>query len=89
LTSSYVSHVQVVDKFYVKDRTVIIMPLLAATVSKYVQASGLAAAVDDMCAGILCMCVLAAVACLAALNWCHGDIKPDNILLSGEKVSCL
>ena len=71
--------------FVARDRTIIIMPWFPATVSTIIKHSP-GATVDKKCAGLVCMSVLAAMACLASLDWCHGDIKPDNILISSEKV---
>ena len=43
----------------------------------------------DSFTGSICLSVLFAIAGLAMLGWCHGDIKPGNIVLPTRKVGLL
>lgn len=63
----------------------LILPLMAKTARELSAAYGIAALPDEAVA-IITMATLAAVAALALVGWCHGDVKPSNILLCANEV---
>ncbi|KXZ41298.1 hypothetical protein GPECTOR_571g611 [Gonium pectorale] len=72
--------IKVLDAFHVGQHAVLILPLLAKSVADLLAAAS-PGVVDDEAPAYVAAGVLAAMAGLAAKGWCHGDIKPANIML--------
>jgi serine/threonine protein kinase len=73
------------------ERSIVIMPLEEMTTLEMLQqeqSSGLHG-VSDFVAACITVCILAAIAGLAMAGYGHCDIKPDNMMLSIDRVSCL
>lgn len=63
----------------------LMLPLLGRACSDLLRFRPVGHDLDDY-AGIICISTLSAIAGLAMLGWCHGDVKPANIMLPTHKV---
>ena len=63
---------------------ILVLPLLGRACSDLLK-FGRAPPTDSF-TGAICMSTLSAIVGLALLGWCHGDIKPGNIMLPTHKV---
>ena len=63
---------------------ILVLPLLGRACSDLLKFGR--APPTDRFTGAICMSMLSAIAGLAMLGWCHGDIKPGNIMLPTHKV---
>ncbi|KXZ47015.1 hypothetical protein GPECTOR_38g251 [Gonium pectorale] len=73
--------IKVLDAFRAGHHAVLILPLLARSAADLLAAAS-PGVVDDEATAYVAAGVLAAMAGLAAKGWCHGDIKPANIMLA-------
>ncbi|KXZ41234.1 hypothetical protein GPECTOR_628g723 [Gonium pectorale] len=76
--------IKVIDAFRAGRHAVLILPLLARSAADLLAATDFTG-IDDEAAAYVCAGVLAAMAGLASKGWCHGDIKPANIMLAGDE----
>ncbi|KXZ45926.1 hypothetical protein GPECTOR_49g510 [Gonium pectorale] len=73
--------IKVLDAFHARRHAVLVLPLMARSAVDLLAAAS-PGAVDDEAAAYVAAGVLVAMAGLAAKGWCHGDIKPANIMLA-------
>jgi serine/threonine protein kinase len=78
-------HAQVLETFKAGGHTCVILPLLAKSAADMAMALGPQPLPEPVLA-LLTMACLSAIAGLAMAGWCHGDLKPSNILFAANEV---